>query len=118
MCQSVRRSFACSIDTVVKRWTIAVDHPPGKAPAARVARNETRPAIVDNCPFLRYKIANLAHLRNAFWRRSLNAERGAVPARGFANRSRAASGIIGPALRPVWEVRSLDWDWRARVTPV
>ncbi len=34
----------------------------------------------------------------------------AVPARGFALRSRAASGIIGPALRPVWEVRSLDWD--------
>ena len=34
----------------------------------------------------------------------------AAPARGFAIRSQAAPGIIGPALRPVWEVRSLDWD--------
>ena len=34
----------------------------------------------------------------------------AVPARGLASRTRAASGIIWPALRPVREVRSLDWD--------
>jgi len=40
-----------------------------------------------------------------------------VPARGFATRSRAASGIISPVLRPVREVLSLDWDRKGRVTP-
>ena len=34
----------------------------------------------------------------------------AVPAGGFATRSRAASGISLPALRPAREVQSLDWD--------
>jgi len=34
----------------------------------------------------------------------------AVPAGGFATRSRAASGISLPALWPAREVQSLDWD--------
>src|SRR5436190_21878189 len=41
----------------------------------------------------------------------------AVPAGGLATRSRAASGISLPALRPAREVLSLDWDRSGRVTP-
>jgi hypothetical protein len=37
----------------------------------------------------------------------------AAPARGLVTRSRAASGISAPVLRPVWEVLSLDWDRQA-----
>ena len=34
----------------------------------------------------------------------------AAPARGLVTRSRAASGISVPALRPEWVLQTLDWD--------
>ena len=77
------------------------------------------PISIDIGPQIKYKPAsNLAHLKGRVLEAHLNTERVRCPRAEFALRSRAALGIIWPALRPVREVHSLDWDRRARVTPV
>jgi hypothetical protein len=74
--------------------------------------------MIDNRPSFRYKLR--ISLIKGRLREGTPEKRSECGARGREDtaRTRAASGIIGPALRPVWEVRSLDWDGRARVTPV
>ena len=75
---------------------------------------------LDKRPRFRYKDqANLAHVRDAIARVLLTAGASAVPACGpIQSAPGQLRASCWPALRPVREVLSLDWDRRARVTPV
>ena len=64
--------------------------------------------IVSRMPAGGFKLAHQGALREA----NREVERAAVPARGFADRTRAASDTARPALRPVREELAIGvWQW-------